>query len=200
MIGLYKSSGSYHAEHISDLSHRTLLNRFNVKLDTQKKVLGLQKIIQEHLFDAENEGYRTYLVYDEHGENAGIFSLRTGAMIFDVEPSDGESFHEIISALELSVFAVNNSYAEKYPDKKYIGKDFFYDCIVPILSSVYEQVGCSVIYLFAINNPALISYYMDELDFLELPPEEERVILDNLGSYKNDECKFLYRHLSTVVL
>lgn len=189
-------------EPFSTLDHRTALFRFEAITlfdeDGNSYIpKGLQKSINENVADMDNANLlKTFLVYgiDSTGkkELASVFSLRCSSMSFQNGDSK-DSFNEILPALELVYIAVDKRYREKHSESKGLGAITFDAFTVPIIKEISSLAGAKYLFLFAINNPGLISYYMKAMDFEELPEDMEESVVNNLVTEYTEQCKFLYQ-------
>lgn len=189
-----------------DGSHMVYLSRFDtIELvdDEGKKYISkdLEQAIRDsgRLDDANL--LKTYLVYrlptegdspDTKKELACVFCLRTSVMHF--ENILRENFRQkIIPSLELVYLAVDKKCIKKHPEIKGIGAASFDAFIVPIVQEISRLCGCKNLFLFAIDNNKLVSYYKKFMDFHELPKSQEKFIVNNLKTDNNENCKFLFQ-------
>lgn len=156
---------------------------------------GLKRDINEHIAELdENDLLKTYFVYklnDDYPkkELAYIFSLRCSSLTFQ-----DKSFNKVIPAIELVYFATEKSFKERNKDTKHLGTAIFDQIIFEIVKTVAVLVGCKVLFLFAINDTKLVSYYKSQLLFEEYDtPEIEKAIVSRLKTEDNKGCKFLYQ-------
>lgn len=156
---------------------------------------GLKRDINENISELdENDLLKTYFVYkvnDDYPkkELAYIFSLRCNSLSFQ-----DENFNKVIPAIELVYFAAEKSFKEKNSNTKHFGIAVFDQIIFEIVKSVASLVGCKVLFLFAINDAKLVSYYKTHLLFEEYDdPEIEKAIVSRLKTEDNKDCKFLYQ-------
>ena len=104
-----------------------------------------------------------------------------------------DKFNEILPALELVYLAVDKRYREKHPESKGLGAITFDAFTVTIIKEICSLVGAKYLFLFAINNPGLVSYYKKAMDFEELPDDLEDSVVNNLVTEYTEQCKFLYQ-------
>ncbi len=189
-----------------DGSHMVYLSRFDtLELIDDKGKVYTAKHLEESIRDSgrldDAHLLKTYLVYrlptdkDPVGtkkELACVFCLRTSSMHFENELREN-FFHSIIPSLELVYLAVDKKCRDKHPELKGIGAASFYAFVVPIVQGVSRLCGCKNLFLFAINNAKLVKYYMDQMNFQELPSDQEEFIVNNLKTDDNEDCKFLFQ-------
>lgn len=102
----------------------------------------------------------------------------------------------IVPCVELVYLTVDKNFISKFPNHKGVGAMSFDAFIVPIVKELNKLCGCTNLFLFAINHKKLIDYYKNQMDFEELPPVLEKYIVNNLKTKENEDCKFLYQHIS----
>ena len=189
-----------------DGSHMVYLSRFDtLELKDEEGKVYTAKHLEQSIRDAgrldDAQLLKTYLVFrlpteDDSAETkkelACVFCLRTSSMHFENELSEN-FFHSIIPCLELVYLAVDKKCRDKHPEIKGIGAATFDAFIVPIVQEISQLCGCKYLFLFAINNTKLIEYYKNQMDFNELPNEQEKFIVNNLKTDDNEDCKFLYQ-------
>ena len=194
-------------EPFSSLDHRTALFRFEALelIDGDGKSYipkGLQKSINEDVADMDSQSLlKTYLVYgvddDGHKELASVFSLRCSSMNFQNE-SNKDSFNEILPALELVYLAVDKRYRQKHSESKGLGSMTFDAFVTPIVKEISSLAGAKHLFLFAIDNKALISHYIKTMDFEQLPENLEKSVVNNLVTEYTESCKFLYQAIDNM--
>lgn len=189
-----------------DGSHMVYLSRFDTLelLDNNGKTY-IAKNLEQSIRDSgrldDAHLLKTYLVYrlptnkDPVGtkkELACVFCLRTSLMHFENELRENFS-HSIIPSLELVYLSVDKKCLDKHPEIKGIGAASFDAFVVPVVQEISRLCGCKNLFLFAINNKKLVSYYKTQMDFHELPENQEEFIVSNLKTDDNEDCKFLYQ-------
>ena len=196
------NSQDYVIEVYKGLDSRAQLSRFEpvpVK-DKDGNIVnlgGLKNDINNHVPDLDENGFlKTYLVFklnDDYPkkELAYIFSLRCSSMSFEED-----DFNTVIPAIELVYFAKDKMFAERHPEAKKLGVTIFDNVILKIVENITATVGCNVLYLFAINDEKLISYYKKQLLFDDYEDEElEALVVSRLKTNDNKGCKFLYQYV-----
>ena len=142
--------------------------------------------------------FRTYLVFymnkSQKKELACVFCIRCSSMHFQ-NPSKKNFFNEIIPCIELVYLALDSNYRRKHPEIKRVSSMVFDAFIVPIVQELNRLCGCKYLFLFAINDKKLIKYYINQMDFEELPKKEEAVVVEYLKTHSNSDCKFLYQNI-----
>lgn len=189
-----------------DGSHMVYLSRFDtLELVDDNGKTYTAKNLEQSIRDSgrldDTHLLKTYLVYrlptkeDPIGtkkELACVFCLRTSLMHFENELREN-FFHSIIPSLELVYLAVDKNCLNKHPEIKGIGSASFDAFVVPVVQEISRLCGCKNLFIFAINNKKLISYYKNQMDFHELPEGQEEFIVNNLKTDDNEDCKFLYQ-------
>ena len=180
---------SFYCEHFLESKANTLLvQRFSVKNPSGKNLaLFLKELAAQNEIDNEN---RTYLVKDRTtGEVAGYFALRNG--LFTIQPGDDML---TIPAIELSNFAVNETYRQNHPDVSKIGRTIFYDFVLPLARYIQTLTAVKAIYIYALPENRLIEHYCS-LGFTSLSEEDLQFIYDRVKPAYDDGCVFMYQIL-----
>ncbi|MCR5620416.1 MAG: hypothetical protein K6G18_01030 [Treponema sp.] len=184
------STKSFYCEHLFDSAENSaLIKSFTVKQDKGK---GLAYFVRELAEENEMSGEnRTYLVKDRNThELAGYFALRTG--LFTVKISE-EDFYTVPS-IELSNFAVNESYRQSHPDTRKVGTSMFYDFIIPLARLTKTLVGVQALYIYALPEDRLIEHY-ESLGFERLEEGGERFVHQHVKPLYDDGCIFMFQML-----
>lgn len=185
-------------------SYASYLNRFDLLdvKDENGNIVHYEELERDirdagRLSDANI--FKTYLVFynskDNKKELACVFCIRCSSMHFR-NFSKEIFFSEIIPCIELVYLGVDANYARKHPDIKRTGGMVFDKFIVDIVLEVNRLCGCKYLFLFAINDKKLIKYYIDRMDFKELPAAEEEIVVEYLKTYSNQNCKFLFQDIA----
>lgn len=190
-------------------SYASYLNAFQlIKIKDEKDKEVLYKDVEDHIRDSgrlsDANIFKTYLVFYENKagksatrELACVFCLRCSSMHFE-NPSKENFFSEVIPGIELVYFGVEEQYHKRHPKIIGTGVMVFDAFIVPIVQEINRLCGCKNLFLFAINNKKLIKHYMNRMDFLELPEEEEKEVHKYLKTYNNHNCKFLFQPIENM--
>ena len=133
-----KSLKMLKCEHLNFDAHTIdQIEKFKVK---HKDAVNLEVFLKE--FSTKDELYhrnRTYLVKDKFtGEIACYFSLRNG--LFTLNTKD--DYFATVPAVELSNFAVNENFKQKYPELPKIGSTILKDFILPIVKKCARYFRC----------------------------------------------------------
>lgn len=161
------------------------IDDFSVK---HPNAINLEMFIKNYAQKDETRNInRTYLIKDRNtSEIACFFSLRNGLFTLDL----GSSNFATVPAVELSNFAVNNSYKEKYPSVHHIGAMAFKEFIIPIVKQIQELSGVQALYIYALPNDKLIEHY-ESLGFIRFSPEEEDFIHSHVKPLYDKGCVFM---------
>ena len=157
---------------------------------------GLISYLRYLAFPDEDSGtMRTYIVRDIYSsELVGYFSLKAGLIsVNEVHTENGESF-DTIPGVEVTNFAVNNTYIRNHPDMKGIGLIIFNDFIVPIIENASKSIGIKIIYIFSLPFERLINRY-HSYGFLRLDSESENELHKRLKPNYDEECIFMFQQL-----
>ncbi len=179
-------------EHLfDDKKNSEQINNFAIR---ERSGYGLELYLkQTAVFDEENQLNSTYLVKDKKTkEIVGYFSVRTG--LFTVETPDFEGYFDTIPAVELSNFAVNALYRASHPELKQIGEIIFRSFILPTVKHIQNFVAVKALYIYALPEDKLISYY-EKLGFTRLEKEEERFVHAHVKPKYDEDCIFMYQIL-----
>lgn len=145
--------------------------------------------------------FKTYLVFYEDSlgkrELACVFCIRCSSMHFR-NGSKENFFNEIVPCIELVYLAIDANYNRKHPEIKRTGGMVFDAFIVEIVQELNRLCGCKYLFLFAINDKKLIKYYINRMDFQELPKVEETAVVEYLKTYSNKSCKFLFQDIANM--
>ena len=112
--------------------------------------------------------------------------------------SNKDSFNEILPALELVYLAVDKRYRQKHSESKGLGSMTFDAFVTPIVKEISSLAGAKYLFLFAIDNKALISHYIKTMDFEQLPENLEKSVVNNLVTEYTESCKFLYQAIDNM--
>ncbi|MBQ6781952.1 MAG: hypothetical protein IJP62_12115 [Treponema sp.] len=141
--------------------------------------------------DEESNNSRTYLVKDIlTGDLVGYFSLRTGLITIQVQGDGFDSF----PAIELANFAVNKKYKDEHPDYVRLGAYIFNNFVFPIVNCLAKYVGVNSLYIYALPENKLLSYY-EKLGFTRLPEEQEKFVQRHVKPKYDEGCVFMYQTL-----
>lgn len=174
-----------------------LISSFTVK---RKEGKGLERYLKKYALNEEKEGSRTYLVIDnETKELAGYFTLRTG-LITIKRPFPFGIFgtFDTKTGVEMTNFAVNDAYKDKHKAELKgirLGEYFFYKFVHPLVKEVSNIVGCEYLYIFALPEDTLISYYTDVLKFGRLDKNLEKFVHRHVRPGYDAGCIFMAQKL-----
>lgn len=187
-------------------SYASCLNRFDLLdvVDENGKIVHYEEL-ERDIRDAgrlsEANIFKTYLVFyineDNKKELACVFCIRCSSMHFR-NPSKENFFSEIVPCIELVYLGIDANYAKNHPEIKRTGGMVFDAFIVDIVLELNRLCGCKYLFLFAINDKKLVKYYIDRMDFHELPAAEEEIVVEYLKTYSNKNCKFLFQDIANM--
>ena len=153
---------------------------------------GLEAYLKNAAADDERNGYaRTYLVKDKGtGELACYFSLRTGLITLQVTDTDFAT----IPAVELSNFAVNDTYRKNHKEVRKLGTYTFDVFILPLARFFAAYIGVNALYIYALPDDRLLEHYA-KLGFSRLPADQERFVQVHVKPKYDAGCIFMYQTL-----
>ena len=151
---------------------------------------GLESYLKFQATKDEKENIaRTYLVKDKMtGELACYFSLRTGLVTFQIVNDKFDTF----PAIELSNFAVNDTYKRNHTEVQKLGVHIFDVFILPIVRCMAKYVGVNSLYIYALPNDKLIDHYQI-MGFTRLPADEEKFVQQHVKPKYDEDCIFMYQ-------
>ena len=157
---------------------------FRVQHDEVQLSAYLRKFAKKH--DSEKIN-RIYLIRSSKtGQLAAWFGLKAATLPYN---DVGSSF--LIPAVELTHFAVDERF-KSIDDSMRAGEFIFWHFILPVVEEVSENIGCKSLFLFAIDNPKLISYYKTVLGFKEINSVDEKQFFEYAAPDYDEGCRFLY--------
>lgn len=161
------SYGVFDCEHLG-FDARTVEQIEKIKVK-HSDAINLEVFLKKYAASEEvHHTNRTYLVKDKStGEIACYFSLRNGLFTLNM----GLENFATIPAIELSNFAVNELYKQKYPNTRKIGIMVFNEFILPLIHQAQEISGIQALYIYALPNDKLMEHYTS-LGFTRLDAEE----------------------------
>ena len=169
------------------------IKSFTVAKETGK---GLEYYIRDIASEEEQKHInRTYIVRDKFSDEiAGYFSLRAGLFTIEDDDTGSDINFYSVPAIELSNFAVNSAYREKHPEFAKIGAEIFRNFVIPTAVSAAQLIGVQALYIYALPEDELISYY-GKLGFRRLPPEMEKFTHEHTKPAYDEDCIFMYQVL-----
>ena len=177
----------YSVEHIFDSPENLdLISSFTVA----NNAYGLESYLKNQATKDEKENYaRTYLVKDPVSkELACFFSLRTGLITIQ----SGDDQFDTTPAIELSNFAVNDTYKRNHTEVQKLGVHIFDVFILPIVRCMAKYVGVNSLYIYALPNDKLIDHYQI-MGFTRLPADEEKFVQQHVKPKYDEGCIFMYQ-------
>ena len=99
-----------------------------------------------------------------------------------------------IPAIELSNFAVNETYRQSHPDMTKIGRAILYDFVIPISKYIQTLTAVQTLYIYAIPEQSLINHY-SSLGFERLTADEEKFVHQTVKPAYDDGCVFMFQLL-----
>ena len=185
----------FYCEHlkVTEDSKREIVETFSINRENAKSI---EEYIKKQSFVDEQEGHaRTFLVRDcLTNEIACFFSLKAGFVSADEAiTSKGKKFNSI-PGIELAEFAVNDKYREKHSEIQHIGTIVFSSFIYKLALQISKCLGAFFLYIFALNQPTLIDYYIS-LNFRNLSEEEKTNTAHFFTPRYNKNCVFMCQRL-----
>ena len=177
----------YSVEHIFDSPENLdIISSFT----EANNAYGLESYLKFQATKDEKENIaRTYLVKDKMtGELACYFSLRTGLVTFQIINDKFDTF----PAIELSNFAVNDTYKRNHTEVQKLGVHIFDVFILPIVRCMAKYVGVNSLYIYALPNDKLIDHYQI-MGFTRLPADEEKFVQQHVKPKYDEGCIFMYQ-------
>ena len=173
------------------------------KYRSLETIVGLEAYLKRCAWDDDKDGYvRIYLV-KEVLTNAIVayFGLKAGELCvgdsndFHVDKATGEKHtREVIPAVEISHFAVNDEYRRKREQKgkpiNRLGELIFPAFIEEIIQRAKDMIGVKIVYLFAAGDEPLQRYYQERFGFSKRILDDE--IVPMIPNYDNG-CVFMYK-------
>lgn len=183
---------SFYCEHLLESDINTLLiQNFTVKNPSGINLVEYLKCLAEKS-ESTNEN-RTYLVKDKTtNEIAGYFALRNG--LFTLHNPYRPDYMLTVPAIELSNFAVNETYRKGHPDTEKIGRTILYDFVIPIAKYIQTLTAVQALYIYALPENKLIEHY-SSLGFERLKADEEQFVHQNVKPAYDDGCIFMFQML-----
>ena len=169
------------------------INSFTIDISTG---YGLLLYLQKKAVSDEKLGLaKTYFVRTKYtDEIVGYFSLKAGMHTSRECNLFGKTYFNTVSGIELSNFAINSSFYNKYHFKG-AGSMIFESFILPIVRYVSTAVGASVLYIYALPYPALINAYKKTYGFKRLPKKDEEKLHKRLRPFYDSGCIFMYQSI-----
>lgn len=149
-------------------------------------------------FEERRNENRTYIVRDNKtDEIVGYFSLKAGLISADetveLTVNGNKTTFETFPGIELSAFAVNDRYTEKYQESKGYGSIIFGDFIIPLIKKIQKVIGIKVLYIFALPEKRLIETYEKKYNFKRLDRRHEEKLHKRLKPRFDQGCVFMYQ-------
>ena len=112
--------------------------------------------------------------------------------MFALDAGDGNIF--TIPSVELSNFAVNDSYRKFHPDITKIGATIFNKFILPLVKHIQILTGVQALYIYALPEDRLIDHY-GSFGFIRLAKKDEQFVYDRVKPAYDEGCIFMYQIL-----
>ncbi|MBQ9205693.1 MAG: hypothetical protein IJ158_03145 [Treponema sp.] len=176
-----------YVEHLSQDLNSYELKMFRVQHDEIQLSAYLKKFAKKHEAGGDNRIYFVRSVAT--GQFVAWFGLKAATLPYN---DKGSSF--LIPAVELTHFAVDEraKLNAKESGGMRTGEFIFWNFIVPIVRRASENIACKSLFLFAIDNPKLISYYKTVLGFKEINSVDDKQFFEYAAPDYDEGCRFLY--------
>ena len=184
------SNDSFYCEHLLESEENEfLIQNFTVKNPSGE---NLASYLKEFAVQSETRNdNKTYLIKDKSThEIAGYFALRNG--LFTLQYFKGRL--ATIPAIELSNFAVNETYRQGHPNIVRIGQAILFDFVIPIAKYIQTLTAVQALYIYALPKDRLIEHY-GSLGFTRLAEKEEKFVHQHVKPAYDDGCIFMYQIL-----
>ena len=191
-VGVEFDTELFRVRHLTDsVEDRSLIDSFSAG----NNAVGLEDYLKTYALRFEQDGdNRTYLVIDAvTGELACYFALRSG--LIPIPASGAQGYLSTLSAIELAYFAVNERYRRTRTTPRKIGLHVFNTFILPIARYAARIVGMRFLYIYALPQSRLISYYEKEMGFRRLPKELEKFLYERVKPDSDGGCVFMFQQL-----
>lgn len=185
----------FYCEHLLDRRSSIIeVSNFTINPEYPDGLNLADYLMGNSFYDEKRGECRTYLVRDVSTEEiAAYFTLRSGLVFRRGIFSDDESHSfETLSGTELACFAVNDSYVKKHDERKGFGIIVFDEMILPLAREIGTLTGAPILFGYAVNDLALMDYYVNKCGFYRLSKELEADINDRFRSDFDDNCYFVY--------
>lgn len=183
----------FYVEHLGgNVDHLDLIKDFEAANPLGGNVVVFLKT--RAMYDEVNGAARTYLVRDKKtNELVGFYSLCAGKIVLR-EDAKQKFRIAAIPGVEITNFAVNNSYKRNHPFPKSIGTHIFVNFILPKAKQVQEEIGASILYLYALPFTPLMKFY-SSLGFTLPSKREASFIYKHCKPSYDKRCQFMFMPL-----
>lgn len=195
---IFSGNDIFYCEHISRFYEYS--EKENIFFINKKSGKGLEIYLKESAINDENiNENRTYIVRDKvTREIVGYFSLKMGIISTNERKtvSSKVSF-DTIPAIELANFAMNDNYKQSHEGERIAykpGKIIFVNFILPIAKEISKYIGAKALFVFALPEKKLLSYYKS-LNFSRLSKESENKLHNRLRPNYDKGCIFMWQSL-----
>ena len=169
---------------ISHLCEKDLLDLDDFRI-ANRNGKGLEYYLKQLAYKEEKCNFaRTYLVRNSAtNEIVAYFTLKTGL----ITRKTRRICFDNITGIELANFAVNDAYRMYNDVIPQIGKYIFITFIYPLTKEITTLIGAQCLYVFALPQKRLISYYGD-MGFKRFPPKLERFVHKHIRPAYDKGC------------
>ena len=179
--------GHLYVERLSQDLNNYELKMFHIQHDETQLTAYLKKFAKSQEASGDN---RIYLVRSvATGQLIAWFGLKAATLPYnDIDSSF------LVPAAELTHFAVDAraKLNSKKSGNMRTGEYIFWNFIIPIVKEASERIACKNLFVFAIDNPKLVTYYKTNLGFKELSDTDEKPFFEYAEPDYDEGCRFLY--------
>lgn len=176
-----------YVERLSQDTNSYEFKMFRVQHDETQLGSYLKKLAKKHDASGDNRIYLVRSVVTK--QLIAWFGLKAATLPYNDITS---SF--LVPAVELTHFAVDERAKRNVVNSGGMrtGEFIFWNFIIPIVREASQLIACKDLFIFAIDNPKLISYYKNILGFKEIKDTDETQFFEYAAPDYDEGCRFLY--------